>query len=328
LLLQFDMKKEDSSNVHDENRNLNETSYLYGRHAEGEHQQDPETQQSSIRETISSTMCKISDIINDNLILVRYATLSSVLLLSAYSMSQSPLFYRYRKIQDIPVSYFTRRRYLICRLLPFEKKDTAFNNLAPNKTTDVFSPIYLKVRHLSPVSRFLPKSHYEFALQHSPSLHRIHDPNHCIRIQLYGISQYSELKPNLLIKLSQEHTLVRCQLLSTLADTTAIVRLSYWPKSKWWPVDLGTHLVQEGLARTQDTPITGRYGSDQLRHKQNDIGYLSSLSRLEHMAIAKRLGMWSLPTVLSSSKDFVEHVDWSHRATWYQKLYRKLRGIS
>jgi hypothetical protein len=145
---------------------------------------------------------------------------------------------------------------------------------------------------------------------------------------LYGISQYNELKPPLLMQLSKEHTLVRCQLLSNISDTTAVVRLSYWPKSKWWPVDLGTHLVQEGLARTQDIPISGNYGSEELRHKQNDIDYVNSLSRVEHSAIAKRLGMWSIPSVLSSVTDLVEHVDWSHRATWYQKLYRRLRGMT
>lgn len=69
------------------------------------------------RSQIGIQLTKASDVINDNLIVVRYATISSVLLLGVYGAANTPLFYRYKSAWDIPTKMFTRRKWIHGRIV-------------------------------------------------------------------------------------------------------------------------------------------------------------------------------------------------------------------
>ena len=287
----------------------------------------------TLRQTIGHSMGQLSDVVNDNLITIRYATLSSILLLGAYSISQTPLFFRYRTLNELPHSIYKRRRVLTCRLFQVDVTAAA---------TEEAAPIILHVRHLSPMGRLLSKQQLDFGLQHSPSIYTDTDTNttalgknkkqlnnrDLIRIQLDGVSQHEQSA--LLQQLARDRALVRCQFIASSTagdDAAAIARLSYWQKRSVWPLDLGSQLVENGLARLQEDVLQGqKHGSDQLKDKQRDIKYLESLSKLEFQAISKRNGMWSIPQIRASAKDLVEHVEWEISATWYRKLWRRMTG--
>lgn len=288
---------------------------------------------SGVRESLAQSMHTFSDFVNEHLILFRYATISSVLLLGAYSISQTPLFFRYRTAKEIPKSLFSRRRVLTCRV--FRVESPVVSSTAEVASSISWSPIVLRVKHLSPAGLLLSRNHFEIGSQFSPTavaLGRNDDPSDLIRVQLYGVSQDSETSQhNLLLQdLAQERAMVRCQLLSTIADNqdevVAIARLAYWQDESWWPVDLGKAVVEAGFARVQHDVVFGRHGSDRLQDKRRDIQYLESISKVEYAAISKRSGMWSIPKIRAASQDAVDHVEWVTTSTWYQKLWRRITG--
>jgi hypothetical protein len=236
---------------------------------------------SSVRHAIGQSMTTIAETANDNLIAVRYAAGSAVLLLGLYSISQTPLFFRYKSVLAFPSSTFSNRRTLTCRLSHVEKQqqpgiETATPELLPNG-----EPLVVHVRHLSPMGRLLSKQLLDFTLEHSPSsIQKNKDASHStddtlLCVQLYGLvqqpqhtSQFAYLnttrqKDDLLASLARDNALVRCQFLSLLSPApddssppTAIARLYYWQRrdsSLLWflpkKVDLQATLVQNGEAR-------------------------------------------------------------------------------
>jgi hypothetical protein len=54
------------------------------------------------RQLFGNWTVQVSEAINDNLILVRYGTITSIVLLSAYGFYKTPLFFRYKSVNDIP----------------------------------------------------------------------------------------------------------------------------------------------------------------------------------------------------------------------------------
>ena len=73
----------------------------------GTAQRHPIPQEDSLRQVIGKGMHTVSDIINDNIIAARYATVASIVLLSAYGISRTPLFFRYKTVSEIPGEYNT-----------------------------------------------------------------------------------------------------------------------------------------------------------------------------------------------------------------------------
>ena len=71
----------------------------------------------TFRQQFRKQLSNITDLVNDNLIVVRYATFSTVLLLGAYGIANTPLFYRHKHVMDIPISTFTKRKYLHGRIV-------------------------------------------------------------------------------------------------------------------------------------------------------------------------------------------------------------------
>jgi hypothetical protein len=56
----------------------------------------------SWRQVVGTAMDSVSDAINDNIVAARYATFASVALLSAYGLANTPLFFRFKTVSEIP----------------------------------------------------------------------------------------------------------------------------------------------------------------------------------------------------------------------------------
>lgn len=56
----------------------------------------------SIRAVVGGAMHGFSQVINDNLIAARYGVMASMFLLTAYGLSNTPLFFRFRTVSEIP----------------------------------------------------------------------------------------------------------------------------------------------------------------------------------------------------------------------------------
>jgi hypothetical protein len=61
-----------------------------------------EDQDVSVRMVVGDTMHGFSQVINDNLIAARYGVMASIFLLTAYGLSNTPLFHRFRTVSEIP----------------------------------------------------------------------------------------------------------------------------------------------------------------------------------------------------------------------------------
>ena len=72
---------------------------------------------SSMRTQLGSQLSNVTDLINSNLVVLRYATISTVFLLGAYGIANTPLFYRYKNVMDIPTKYFIRRKWIYGRIV-------------------------------------------------------------------------------------------------------------------------------------------------------------------------------------------------------------------
>lgn len=97
----------------------------------------------TIRQQFGNSQSTISDTINSNLIIVRYVTLSSVVLLGAYGIVNTPLFFRYKAISELPVRLFAKRHWLHGRIV----------GIISN--SNVAGPISILFRHYSPIERLL-----------------------------------------------------------------------------------------------------------------------------------------------------------------------------
>jgi len=69
-----------------------------------------------IRKSLGRALSTFSDTVNSNLIIIRYGTLGSIVLLGAYGIANTPLFYRYKTLWHIPESMW-RRRWLHGRIV-------------------------------------------------------------------------------------------------------------------------------------------------------------------------------------------------------------------
>ena len=128
----------------------------------------PSSSTSSLRSVVGKASIEISNLMNDNLIAARYVVLFSVSTLGIYALTQTPLFFRYRNVADIPSHYFYRRKTITGRLMirhhrPQAQKNatgsTSFQNRSvaqPSDPTDETS-ITCYIRHLSPVETLLSK---------------------------------------------------------------------------------------------------------------------------------------------------------------------------
>lgn len=160
---------------------------------------EPSTKASNdvtLRQKFGNVLSAISDTINSNLIIIRYGTLGSIVLLGAYGIANTPLFYRYKSLWDIPESMWRRRRWVHGRIIGVVEnnhttsyglvsdnrgrglssllstsiqKDVSSNQLdfstpetndSPSANSDAtkLQPVVILFRHSSPVERLLTQN--------------------------------------------------------------------------------------------------------------------------------------------------------------------------
>jgi hypothetical protein len=72
---------------------------------------------------MGQNVASLSDFINENLIPFRYGTMATVTLLTVYGLSNTPMFFRYKTISDIPSSCFIKRQTLHGRIVRIVEND-------------------------------------------------------------------------------------------------------------------------------------------------------------------------------------------------------------
>ncbi|KAL7537889.1 hypothetical protein ACHAXR_011723 [Thalassiosira sp. AJA248-18] len=94
-----------------------ESTTASGNNCDMDHNNTTTTTTAALRHRLGRQLSNVTDVINDNLIVVRYATISTVLLLGVYGIANTPLFYRYKHITDIPTKMFFRRKWIHGRIV-------------------------------------------------------------------------------------------------------------------------------------------------------------------------------------------------------------------
>jgi hypothetical protein len=66
----------------------------------------PETTEDAVRSSVGQGMHAVSNVVNNNLVAFRYGTVATVTLLTAYGLANTPLFFRYKSVAEIPGKLF------------------------------------------------------------------------------------------------------------------------------------------------------------------------------------------------------------------------------
>lgn len=257
----------------------------------------PAVEHSSARTVVVENMHSFSDIINNNLIAARFGAFASIFLLTVYGVTNTPLFFRYRTVSEIPSVLFLSRRRLYGRIIG--KGDGNF---------------HLSIRHLSPIGQVLPKAWFDFFMRASPLATDLskggrppeESKNQLLQVKIAGIqyppfSRYHGRSEEYLEKLAKDKTLVSLQLLARQIpnqpkvethkrkvsavypelesleerdDNTslsaidleqrqvAICRLTYRPTLlQLFPTDIATSLLLDGNATISSTLVTPNLSS-------------------------------------------------------------------
>jgi len=139
------------------------------------------------RQVIGNSINTVTDVINGNIIASRYGAIASIALLTAYGISKTPIFFRYKRVSDIPSSLFTNRRIIHGRIVHVVEKD--INSLARESGKE--ESIVCLVRQLSPIARLLNRSSFDFMVGISPSSQvnkgKLHDAKDLLKVEIAGL---------------------------------------------------------------------------------------------------------------------------------------------
>eukprot|EP00538_Stauroneis_constricta_P000969 CAMPEP_0119570990 /NCGR_PEP_ID=MMETSP1352-20130426/43894_1 /TAXON_ID=265584 /ORGANISM="Stauroneis constricta, Strain CCMP1120" /LENGTH=300 /DNA_ID=CAMNT_0007620667 /DNA_START=92 /DNA_END=994 /DNA_ORIENTATION=- len=247
------------------------------------------TNATNIRQLIHKPMNAISNLINENMIIARYATVSSILLLTGYGLSSSPLLFRYRNVAEIPLSYFQRQRTISGRIM----------NISTNN-----NKIQLDVYHSSPIGRILPSLDQRLFVLNQTNLLKIQIAN----IRTYPSQEYRV--HDRLLKQSLQ-PFISCQLLDRRYEENqiAIGRVYYRPSWFRRKQDLAEMCIEHGDAYYD---ATGNNDEKSLKAKELD-------------AIRKKKGIWSIDEIRTKlRKDVIDELDFQQNATIVQRVWRYL----
>jgi hypothetical protein len=310
----------------------------------------------SWRQVVGRGMHYVSDVINENILAARYATIASVILLTAYGVASTPLFYRFKAVKDIPSSYFLHRRTIHGRLV------RVVNERGTDKGGDVEKPLLCLVRHLSPAGRFLSRSAFEFFMKTHPAAGEGRSDDDLLRIEIaavreppqYMSPEYDEQPGEWLRRLADQKAPVACKLLSRQAridrmpkrqtsalaefnrpaseEQTAVCQIRYRAGGSIFRVDLAESLVRQGrveissgmFVTPEDWTVVDT--SDRVEDLKKDIKYMSRLERAEYEAAKESVGMWADPMVRESRQDLVKEIEFEEEANIFQKVWRWFRG--
>lgn len=151
-------------------------------------QPDRNESSSSLRSQIGGSVSLLTDFIEDNIIVARIAGKTSVFLLTAYGLYKTPIFFRYKRVADIPPFMFTKRKTIYGRIVHLVEPDFAQRMRMNNLENPM--PITCLVRHQSPMGRLLNKSAFEFLEKYSPTIgkyHNVEDAKDLIKVEIAGI---------------------------------------------------------------------------------------------------------------------------------------------
>lgn len=147
------------------------------------------------RDVVGKAVVRASDAINDNLVVARFVAGAVIAALTAYGVSRTPLFFRYRTVAELPANAFRRRRKLRGRLMRVvENHNDGGGNggsAAKNNHNNSHQPIRVRVRQLSPLERILPKNAFETLLSWHPSaaigIRPEDNPRETLHVEIAGI---------------------------------------------------------------------------------------------------------------------------------------------
>ncbi|KAL3944224.1 MAG: hypothetical protein SGBAC_001721 [Bacillariaceae sp.] len=176
------------------------------------------SESATIRSSVGHAMHSVSDVINNNLIAVRSGVMATVVLLGAYGIYSTPLFFRFRTIHEIPSAYFVRRKRLYGRIIEVDTNSSL-------SSSD--GSIHVYVRHLSPVGQIMPKTWFDFFQRmNTAATSTVATSNAAkrskrdlLKVRIAGVQYppFSHLRykaEEYLERLARERTLVSCELLA------------------------------------------------------------------------------------------------------------------
>ncbi len=330
-------------------------------------------QKANPRHAIGNSLHTLTEIVNNNIVAARYGTFASIALLTAYGISKTPIFFRYRRVSDIPSSIITKRKSIHGRIVHILKTDAASSNEEGS--------IVCLVRHLSPMGRLLNRSGFEFMARMSPhsQVHKqdkLEDYKDLLKVEIAAVrapaSYYSgpgrEGANQWLENLATSRTPVSCTPLSRRilkpqisgegtsrphfrqeinnqnaskpylvtadpqSDETLICKMKFRPGRALFRKDLATSLVTYGRAsvasgmHAETSGTITKDGSKKLGDIEADVKYLEQLAEVEFDAVKNGKGMWSVEQIRNSRPDLVEEADFKNNASFWRKLWRRIRS--
>eukprot|EP00815_Leptocylindrus_aporus_P012032 CAMPEP_0116053378 /NCGR_PEP_ID=MMETSP0322-20121206/2142_1 /TAXON_ID=163516 /ORGANISM="Leptocylindrus danicus var. apora, Strain B651" /LENGTH=330 /DNA_ID=CAMNT_0003536511 /DNA_START=84 /DNA_END=1073 /DNA_ORIENTATION=+ len=304
-----------------------------------------DNQEKSTKSLIGNLFDSGSDWINENKLLFRYATFSSIAVLGVYGLLNTPFFFRFKDAEKIPAYYFKRRKKLHCRIVHVVRDDVAKNLEC--------QPIRLLLRHLTPLERCLSRPLFDsFTGLKYANESSIRSRNDLLCAEIAGVVSpppYSveigmEEDGAWLKRLAEDRSRVTLQLLSlrspspnnrfpsNLEEKNTIVKektsiighITYRPGTAMFQKDLASSLVLYGRADLENglyTELDGydiEYASTSTKDIDKDVEFVSILEENQAKAIHEKWGMWSDKNIRQNFKykSLVEEVETDKTKTW------------
>lgn len=240
---------------------------------------DPDDPSSPRKQTfLGKVVIGISDSINNNLILVRSGGIATITLLAAYGLSQTPIFFRYRTVCDIPSNIFLKRRSIHGRIVKIHRRK--------KQSIDNEIPIIIYIRHLSTVERFLSKSWFDLLLKYHPSRAFISatendDDDDLLKIQLAGVVHIEMMNKSPLWTLNSDATKDATELLNLYASERAPVACQLIARKVTTP--FGESVQSKSVIKRSILPNSITVAGSLT--KEDDLSYHSNSTKCSETAV-------------------------------------------
>lgn len=165
----------------------------------------------------------LSDWVNAHISETRILTTTTICLLTLYGIANTPLFFRYRTVEELPSSLFRQRKFITGRLIkvwvdekrkstktPFQTSNSSSflgssdiemeknsnNNNDHNSYEFATFPILCHIRHCSPLESLLSKSWYDWFIKWHPSTATLgirpdESNEELLLVEIAGVRSYS-----------------------------------------------------------------------------------------------------------------------------------------